>query len=863
MGNGLPQAGRIGMHRLTLFKKLLLAMLLISLVPLFISSVILFVNLRTTSHELAERIAASVDLQASENLEMRARQIAANVAAYLKDCEADLRLAASLSESPESLAAFYASRNDEIWYRSGTASSPHEVRETIPRYWSLEIVDRTGEQRFVIRHGRRLAPAELANVADPANTEFKSERYFADTIGLKRGEIQVSHLTGFHVGKAEQLGSATEPELAAGGKEYRGVIRFSTPLYSRNGALRGIMVLSLDHRHLMEFSQHVLPGKVGETVFPSYRSGNYAFMFDDEGWMITHPKFWDIRGVDAAGRQVPPYTASSGKEDIAAGRIPYNLDHAGFIHPNYPVAARQVREHKSGYVDVTNVGGAKKVMAFAPIPYTTGPYRRYGIFGGVTIGFQADLFHEPARAAVEIIDSQLKGHVGESVLILFATALLTLGAAWLLSRSITRPLALLTRQARMLAEGGHGTRVQVAAQDELGELASDFNRMADELERRNSSLMDTLSELEHSRQQIIEERNFKESILGSISSAILSFSPSGILLSVNRYGMELLAPHASPGIFFGDLFREWEPVAKRLATVLETRSGYGRTPLILTDQGRRRHFDIGMFPIGSGAAQGVTVTIREETEKERMREEMTRMDRFASLGKLSAGIAHEVRNPLTGITLLLDDLHDRPGLDPDTQSMVGKALAEIERVERLISSLLTYASPARARFATADLNLAVQDSVILFRRACEKQGVELSCSPGPLPPFSFDVDQVKQVLLNLIANALDAVPAGGRIVIATARKERHAVITVADTGPGIPADDIPLLFEPFFSRKSAGTGLGLSIAQRIIEDHHGTIDVTSVPGEGTLFTISLPLDGEDLPATGERPRTEHGKDPDH
>lgn len=112
------------MHRLTLFKKLLLAMLLISLVPLFISSVILFVNLRTTSHELAERIAASVDLQASENLEMRARQIAANVAAYLKDCEADLRLAASLSDSPESLAAFYASRNDEIWYRGGTATRP-------------------------------------------------------------------------------------------------------------------------------------------------------------------------------------------------------------------------------------------------------------------------------------------------------------------------------------------------------------------------------------------------------------------------------------------------------------------------------------------------------------------------------------------------------------------------------------------------------------------------------------------------------------------------------------------------------------------------------------------------------------------
>ena len=838
------------MTRLSLFKKLLLAMFLLSLLPLLFSSGILFLHLGETSRILADRIAQSVDQQSSENLETRARQIAAGISRFLGDCEDDLRLAASLADSPATLKAFYKSRKEDIWYRTGTISSPREVREMIPRYWSLEVIDRTGQQRLVIRHGQVLPRGKLVNVSDPANTEFKSERYFAKTIGLKKGEIYVSHLTGFHISKAEQLAGASEPELAFGGKEYRGVIRFATPLYAPSGQPKGIIVLSLDHRHLMEFTQHVLPGRVGETIFPSYQSGNYAFLFDDEGWIITHPKFWDIRGVDGSGNLLPPYTEHSDPADIEAGRIPFNLDSAGFIHPNYPTVANLARQKKSGYVDITNVGGAKKAMAFAPIFFSTGPYKRYGIFGAVTIGFRADLFHEPARAAVGIISHQFHEHVKESAAILFVTVLVTIASAWLFSRSITRPLAQLTRQARMLAQGTTSARVAVTARDELGELATDFNTMADELERRNKSLMNTLEELEYSRQQSIEERNFKESVLESITSAILSFSPDGVLLSVNRHGTKILGSRAVPGIYFRDLFQGWEELADRFTTVNESKDGYGRAPVILNENGTSRYFDVGIFPIGTGASQGITVTIRDETEKERMREEMTRMDRLASLGKISAGIAHEVRNPLTGITLLLDDLHDRPALDHETQSMVGRALTEIERVERLISSLLTYASPPRGHFVEADVNTVVQDCILLFRRACEKQGVGLSCNLSSVPIFPFDVDQLKQVLLNLMANALDAMPYGGEIVVATSQKGNQAILTVADTGPGIPPEDIPLLFEPFFTRKSAGTGLGLSIAQRIVEDHHGAITVSSSLGQGTLFTISLPLSGE-APTTQE------------
>src|SRR6185369_11338444 len=351
--------------KLNLFRKFLLALFLIALLPLAFSSATLFLNLRNTSTQLVAKISDATDRQASENLQSRARQIAEDVAQFLYECENDLRLVAALPKGSETLRTFYDSRKLEIWRRAGSAGITSE-RVTIPIYVSLELIDKNGRQRTVIKEGKELPAWQLKDVSIPTNTGFRSEDYFKTTAALRQGQIHVSHLTGFHVGKKEQLGSAPDSEHAQGGREYRGVVRFSTPLYDAAGKFNGVIVLSLDHRHLMEFSQHVLPGSVDKTVFPSYMSGNYAFIFDDEGWIITHPNFWDIRGLHPDGTPVPPYSSRSTKEETDNGRIPFNLDYAGFIHPNYPVAARAVRERKSGYVDTTNVGGAKKVMAYAP-----------------------------------------------------------------------------------------------------------------------------------------------------------------------------------------------------------------------------------------------------------------------------------------------------------------------------------------------------------------------------------------------------------------------------------------------------------------------------------------------------------------
>ena len=253
--------------------------------------------------------------------------------------------------------------------------------------------------------------------------------------------------------------------------------------------------------------------------------------------------------------------------------------------------------------------------------------------------------------------------------------------------------------------------------------------------------------------------------------------------------------------------------------------------------------------------QGITVTIRDETEKERMREEMIRMDRLASLGKLSACIAHEIRNPLTGITLLLDDLHDRPDCDPESREMMARALEEIERVEKLINALLNYASPPRSEFSEGEIKRVIEETLLFFRKACEKAGVTLVSTIADLPPFVFDQDKIRQMLLNLLRNSLVATDRGGAITVSAGIEDTRMILKVSDTGQGIPEDDIPHIFEPFFTRSHGGTGLGLSITQRIVEEHQGVISVRSIEGEGTVFTVKLPLAND--------PKDNNGKNTDN
>jgi signal transduction histidine kinase len=251
---------------------------------------------------------------------------------------------------------------------------------------------------------------------------------------------------------------------------------------------------------------------------------------------------------------------------------------------------------------------------------------------------------------------------------------------------------------------------------------------------------------------------------------------------------------------------------------------------------------MAMFPLSFRQQEGWLLTLEDLTERVNMRQQMARMDRLASLGRMSAGIAHEVRNPLTGVSLLLDELHDRLLGKESDQKLIQRALGEIERLESLVNEMLNFSALPAPKLCQGKVDSVVQDSLFLVRKQCQRQKVKLiEQIDDNLPEIQMDADRLKQVMLNLLNNGLEAMPDGGELKVIVAQENSDILIHILDTGVGIAAEQLPLIFEPFFTSKGHGTGLGLAISYNIISDRGGEIKIESKLSEGTSVLVSLPV----------------------
>jgi signal transduction histidine kinase len=240
----------------------------------------------------------------------------------------------------------------------------------------------------------------------------------------------------------------------------------------------------------------------------------------------------------------------------------------------------------------------------------------------------------------------------------------------------------------------------------------------------------------------------------------------------------------------------------------------------------------------------MVVQLRESrTEIERLhRTQMSRAEHMATLGEMATGLAHEIRNPLAGIAGVIEIIgRDLPSTSP-ARAVVKDVRQEIARINRIVTDLLQTARPHPPKVRKSDLNTTVEHAVMLGRQQALAKSTEIALRKDPsLPEVEHDSDQIHQVLLNLLLNALQAIDTNGKIAVTVERQGGTAVIEVADNGRGIPASHLPNIFRPFYTTKGDGTGLGLSLARRIVEDHQGRIDVTSTVGKGTTFAVVLPL----------------------
>lgn len=830
------------MFRINLHKKVLGSFLLLSLLPLVLLLVNSHHSLRLVEDLLRQRTSEALADQASRALELRAEMVAQQVSDFLHSVEGDLNDLLLLPASEQVYLDFSWNHQQMLWYRRGTNEIPIEVREKVLLYSELAYINASGQELLRIVDGR---PATvLRNVADPSNTTYKNEQYFNQASRLPSGEVWVSHLHGWYISRDEQLRGAETPLEAVQGAPYRGVIRFAAPVRA-NGELKGVVVLSLDHRHLMEFTQHISPTEERYVVFPSYASGNYAFMFDDLGWTIAHPKYWDIRGYDPDGSLVAAYSENTTEEEKRLGRLPFNLLQAAFIHPNYPRAAEAVRRGETGVVDTTNIGGSEKIMAYAPIRYAKGAYSQYGIFGGITIGSEVDHFHQPAVVTARMIRQEISNYLSESWFVISLTVLFVIVAAYTLSDSIVRPLLSLTNGTREMIRGNLSARVNVNSHDEVGVLSDSFNRMVEELNNRRRRLLTTLQALRRSRQEIIQERNFKNTVFENVEIGILTIDHNHQVTSVNGPACEILCvERPEQECSWQQLLSRWPELCQVLDEwlIVNAEKFPCRRYVPVEITGRSLTYRLAIFPLSFHQQAGWLLTIEDLTERVNMRQQMARMDRLASLGRMSAGIAHEVRNPLTGVSLLLDELHDRLLGKEGDQRLIRRALGEIERLELLVNEMLRFSTMPAPQLVLGRVEAVIEESLYLIRKQCQRQKVELVEEMSiRLPEVPIDSDRLKQVLLNLYNNALDAMPDGGRLTVSAELQGDAIVVSVLDTGLGIPAEKIPLVFEPFYTSKGQGTGLGLAISYNIISDHGGELDVESRPGEETIFRFSLPL----------------------
>ena len=239
----------------------------------------------------------------------------------------------------------------------------------------------------------------------------------------------------------------------------------------------------------------------------------------------------------------------------------------------------------------------------------------------------------------------------------------------------------------------------------------------------------------------------------------------------------------------------------------------------------------------------LTLAFNQMTEDlKQSRDKLIQAERLATAGKMSASFAHEIRNPLSSMRMFSQMLMQKSDTSDEQQKSLQYILEEIERIDNIVKGLMDFASPTKLHLEHQSLAPVLQSVLTLMEANLTHHQIELSVNPASdLPDFHFDSDKIKQAFMNVVLNAMEAMPKGGTLTVSTLQQNEKACIRISDTGLGISEEDIEHLFEPFFTRKTKGTGLGLANVKRIVEEHDGTVEIESVHDVGTTISLWLPL----------------------
>jgi signal transduction histidine kinase len=244
--------------------------------------------------------------------------------------------------------------------------------------------------------------------------------------------------------------------------------------------------------------------------------------------------------------------------------------------------------------------------------------------------------------------------------------------------------------------------------------------------------------------------------------------------------------------------------------------------------------------------QSFNFMVQKLREERALEEKLREAEHLSGIAQLARGIAHEIRNPLNFISLSIDHLREKyaplkSGEKEKFESLITSIKHEIQRLNKLVGDFLDYGKPLKLSLQEVDMGSLINEIIALIWAKAEKDGIKIHYQCGEFPKLYLDPELIKTCIFNIILNAFQAMPAGGDLTVSTNASDSRASVVIEDTGTGVSKENMPKLFEPFFSTKTTGLGLGLAMTKRVIEEHGGKVDFQSIEGKGSNVTISLPI----------------------
>jgi two-component system sensor histidine kinase HydH len=357
----------------------------------------------------------------------------------------------------------------------------------------------------------------------------------------------------------------------------------------------------------------------------------------------------------------------------------------------------------------------------------------------------------------------------------------------------------------------------------------------------------------HSERSLRDVKVLATDIIASMDAAVITTDCRGMMTSVNSGGRELIGlDNDSIGRYLDDIDTSHSLLAKICREVNSTHHTVRDRDYCVTRQGHKNTLRVSCTLLRSQQRDeiGTVVYVRDVTQKALLEDRLRRMERYMGLGSLAAGLQHEIKNPLSALSLhiqLLRERLSRDGPEPDVVEMLDILQTEVTRISNVLDGFRNYATVNEVGRSPVVIGRLIEKLVRLLRPQTDKHNIdiEVSLPPTPLGTVMADAAQLEQVLLNLALNAIAAMPEGGTLTFAVSPQDSFVRIDVVDTGHGIPPEVQSQVFDPYFTTRPEGTGMGLALSYKYIRQHGGTIDFRTGDDRGlpgTEFTVLLPLD---------------------